>query len=98
MNREKLEKLRQWAKDLRRQGGIKSADMEGLAQALGRKRHKRGKEPTWISEKFTDLRPVTIPHHSRDLNRFTALHILDQLEDDLDRYETEATKKERGAR
>lgn len=65
--------------------------MEAIARSLGRKQHDRGKEPTWINEVFPDLRPVSIPHHASDLNRFTAQSILDQLEQDLKRLEESAS-------
>lgn len=84
MNKRKLQQLRRRLRDLRRRGGIKSAKAEALAKAVGRVRHKRGSEPTWINRDFSQLRPLSIPRHSKDLNRFTAASILDQLEEDLD--------------
>ena len=91
MNRRKLDGLWVRIEELRRKGGVKSSEMESFAQALGRKRSKGGKEPTWVSPVFPDLRPVSIPHHSKDLNRFTAGSILDQLEEDLIRHEEGAS-------
>lgn len=87
MTKEKLEKFRQRIEGLRKSGGVKSSEVEAVAKALGRIRSQRGKEPTWISQVFSDLRPVSIPCHSSDLNRFTKNNILDQLEIDLDRYQ-----------
>ena len=87
MKKRKLQQLRKRLGDLRRRGGVKSAEMEALAKAVGRVRHKRGSEPTWIHGNFSQLRPLSIPRHSKDLNRFTAASILDQLEEDLDRIE-----------
>ena len=73
---------------LRKRGGIKSAELESLSQDLGRDLSKRGKEPTWVNRRFPDLRPLSIPRHgSRDLNKFTAGSILDQLELDFERWE-----------
>ena len=63
--------------------------MESLAKALGRKRVQRGKEQTWNSELFPQSHSVTIPSHSGDLNRFTKDSILDQLEEDIARWEEE---------
>src|SRR5689334_8412796 len=83
----KIRKLRSKIEALRGKGGVKSAELESLARSLGRKRANTGKEPTWISEELPDRRPVSIPSHPGDLNRFTARGILDQLEGDLDRYE-----------
>lgn len=55
--------------------------------ALGRRLHPRGKEPTWVNYEFPDLRPVSIPHHSKPIYKWTAGSILDQLEQDLERLE-----------
>lgn len=63
-----------------RGGPRKARELERLAKTLGRKRAKRGKEPTWISVPFPELPPVSIPHHSRDVKRGTAEEILSQLE------------------
>ena len=49
--------------------------------------HPRGKEPTWISTVLAHARPLSIPSHPGDLNRFTAKAILDQLESDIDALE-----------
>jgi len=54
-----------------------------LAKSLRRYRHKRGKEPTWVSEVLTDAPPISIPDHPGDLNKYTARSILDQLELDV---------------
>ncbi len=91
----KVRKLKNWLKALRQAGGIKSLEMEKFAKALGRKKSKVGKEPTWINEKFPNLPPVSIPHHSVDLNRFTAGGILDQLENDLEKLEMEEKRKDK---
>ena len=56
-----------------------------MAEAVGRRRGKRGKEPTWVSELFPD-RPLSIPAQ-REQNRHTARSILDELEQDLDEIE-----------
>jgi len=77
MNRNKLQKLIQDLSKFRKRGGIKSNELETFAKDLGRKRSPRGSEPTWISISFPDLRPLSIPHHSGDLNKFTAGSILD---------------------
>ena len=88
MNSRRLSKIRQQMEAYRKRGGIKSAELESLAKDLGRVKSKRGKEPTWVNERFPELYPLSIPHHgSHDLNRFTAGSILDQLENDLERWE-----------
>ena len=94
MNQKRLAKLRRDIEGLRRKGGIKGRELRKIAGAVGRKLGQRGKEPTWVSERFPD-RPLSIPGQSKDINRFTALDILDQLEQDLDEIEAEA-KDERG--
>ncbi len=88
MNREKLDKLRKRVEEFRKKGGIGSSELETLARALGRVPSKRGKEPTWVNLTFPDLRPLSIPRHgSKDLNKYTANSILDQLELDIDKFE-----------
>jgi len=90
MNRNRLRKIKEEIAACRGRGGIKASELEGLAKELGRVLSKRGKEPTWVSEAFPDLRPVSIQRHgSRDLNRFTAGTILDQLEMDVERWAEE---------
>jgi len=85
MNPRKLRRCEQRLTKLRR--SVPSAkQLEGLATSLGRKRVKRGKEPTWESMAFSNLRPVSIPRHSSNLNKFTAGSILNQLEEDIFRY------------
>jgi len=84
MNPRKLRRCEQRLAKLRR--SVPSAkQLEGLATSLGRKRVKRGKEPTWESMAFSNLRPVSIPRHS-SLSRFTVGNILSQLEEDIFRY------------
>lgn len=87
MDLKKIRKLRTRIENLRRQGGIRAAELQSLAKRLGRRKANRGKEPTWVSEDFLDSRPVSIPDHPGSLNRFTAGGILDQLEGDLERHE-----------
>jgi len=88
MNRQKLDKIRKQVEELRKKGGIKSSELESLARALGRVRSMRGKHPIWVNKTFPDLRPLSIPRHgSKDLNRITANIILDQLEQDIERFE-----------
>jgi hypothetical protein len=99
MNHRKLTNLKTELATLRKRGGVKSSELEDIAKSLGRKRHKRGKEPTWINEQFPNLRPLSIPHHSTDLNRFTARSILEQLEVDIEYWEefVEASEVEGGS-
>lgn len=79
MERSKLRKLRQQIDNLRRRGGIRSRDLEAIAKALGRKVGPSGKHPMWVTDR-AGSRPISIPHHTVDLNRFTAQRIFDQLE------------------
>jgi hypothetical protein len=83
MDSRKLRKLRRQLDSLRQRGGIKSRELEDLAKAMGRRRHPRGKEPTWVSDLVPNSRPLSIPNHPGDLNRITAGRILDRLEEDL---------------
>lgn len=86
MSPKKLKKLRKKIEALRRRGGISTGELEAIAQKLGRKRHKRGKEPNWVSEILLDSFPISIPGHG-SLNKFTARNILDRLEQDVDAIE-----------
>jgi|RhiMetdeSRZDD1v2_1073273.scaffolds.fasta_scaffold445779_2 hypothetical protein len=88
MKSAKLRKLKRRIGQLRG-SSVKPRKLESLAQALGRQRAKRGSEPTWVSSVFPDLRPLSIPHHSKEVKRFTAESILDQLEMDVHRWEEE---------
>lgn len=89
MSPTKTQRIRRQIESLRGHGGVKSAELEGLAEALGRARHPRGSEPAWVSKRFPWLRPLTIPHHSKEIKRYTAHSILDQLEEDLSAWEEE---------
>lgn len=86
----KLKKLRAELEQLRAAGSIRSSDMQGFAQRLGRSLYDRGKHPTLVNLNFPDLRPVSIPSHSTPLKKHTARSILDQLEEDLESWELEA--------
>lgn len=67
-----------------RQAQIKSVELKKIAKGLGRVVANRGKEPTFISTPFPQLRPLSIPSHGgRDLPFGTKRSILNQLEDDL---------------
>jgi hypothetical protein len=89
MNKNKIRRLRRKLAKLRSKarGGIPSVELERFAESLGRREAKRGDHPTYISDLLPDARPVSIPHHSRPLNPFTAGSILDDLELDLDKLE-----------
>jgi hypothetical protein len=69
----KIRKLRAQIEALRNRGWVKTAELEALARRLGRRRAKRGKEPTWISDELPDRRPVSIPSHPGDLDRYEEL-------------------------
>jgi hypothetical protein len=80
----KLRKIKKELDELRRRGGQKSArQLEQLAIRLGRKRHPKGKEPTYFNEILPELPPLSIPGHGGDLKSGTAKSILDQLDDDI---------------
>ena len=84
MDKKKIARLRRRVEELRRRGGVHASELERLASAVGRKRYPRGKEPTWVSSLLPNARPLSIPSHPGDLNRFTVRAILDQLEADID--------------
>jgi predicted RNA binding protein YcfA (HicA-like mRNA interferase family) len=83
MDRKTLEKLRG---ELEAMKGVpqRGSDVASLAERLGRKRVKRGKEPTFESD--FDIPVITIPMHgSKSLKNGTQRGILIQLEDALHR-------------
>ena len=94
MNRKKWNKIRRQL-DACGKGQPKAAELVRLARALGRTKHNRGKEPTYESDDFPDLSPLTIPmHKGRDLATGTRDSILAQLDDDLTRWDETLTKRE----
>ena len=95
MTPRKVERLRRELASLRgRRWSIRSAELVSLAQQLGRKRVKRGKEPTYEKPGWL---PLTIPGHSGTLAIGTVSNILDLLEDDLDRLAEELDDEEGAA-
>ena len=84
MNVNKHRKLREQIDKLRlRSANIKTSELERLAGKLGRKRAGKGtKHPMWVSKDFPGIRPLSIPHHSKDPPPWTVISILDQLEED----------------
>ena len=90
MDPKKIRKLRNEIQGMRRRGGIRPAELESLARSVGRVRHKRGKEPSWVSTVFPEAPPVSIPNHPGDLSKYTARSILNELEADLDRFDAAA--------
>lgn len=95
MNHKKIDRLRREIEGLRRKGGIKGRELQKIAKAVGRRLGQRGKEPTWVSERFSK-RPLSIPGHPGDLNKNTARDILEQLETDLDEIEEEMDDEQGG--
>ena len=84
MTRRKLARIRRRLEQLRsRPANVRSRELVALARRLGRRRYKRGKEPTYINEDLPHRRPLSIPSHAGTLNRYTAGNILDQLELDV---------------
>jgi hypothetical protein len=95
MNKKKLAKLRRELKQLRdAKYSLKLSDLTRFAGKVGRKENtSRGKEPTYISVFFPELRPLSIPGNKK-VNPFTANSILDTLEADLIRLETWVQEQE----
>lgn len=84
MNKVKLRRLKKKLEKLRtRPANIKPEELINLAEALGRERSNRGKEPTYISALLPYRTPLSIPNHPGSLNKFTAGSILDTLEQDI---------------
>lgn len=74
----------------------KAKDLVAIARALGRKKADRGKEPTYESTEFPELRPLSIPmHKGRDLPPGTRNSILSQLDEDVTAWEERLSRQER---
>lgn len=98
MNRKKLDKLRRTIAGLR-ESSPKAIEIERLAKQLGRQKVKRGKEPTWESREFQDLRPLSIPDHGgRDLSTGVKHSVLNQLEDDFASWDERLAQQEEAVR
>ena len=81
MNKRKLKKVERDIRSLRAgSGNVHRRQLVSLAKTLGRQKSDRGKEPTYVSTIFPDMRPVTIPSHPGAMPQFTVESILDQLE------------------
>lgn len=86
MDRKKCNRVQRNIESLRaRLGNVRPQELVRIAKQLGRRRSKRGKEPTYVSDIFRDARPISIPHH-RTLKWGTAANILDDLEGDIFRW------------
>lgn len=95
MKRRRLENLRREVEACRH-GQPKAERLQTLAKALGRKQENRGKEPTFVSKVFLNLRPLSIPKHKgRDLPTGTKNSILTQLDEDLIAWDDRLTEQER---
>jgi HicA-like toxin of HicAB toxin-antitoxin system len=91
MTSQKLKKIKQEIAAARQRTN-KYRDLEKIAASLERVlamgAQSRGKEPTFISTAFDRINPITIPNHpGRDIARGTAKAILNQLEEDVLRFE-----------
>jgi len=96
MDQRRLERLRRELEQLRRRPrSIKASELVSLAKRLGRARVKRGKEPTYERSGGEGF-PLTIPSHPGTLAVGTACSILDQLEEDIERLETEPGGRGKG--
>jgi hypothetical protein len=99
MNKKKIAKLHRELRQLRdAKYSLKRSDLTRFAGKVGRKEDtSRGKEPTYISVCFPELRPLSIPGH-REVNPFTANSILDTLEADLKKLEAWVEEQEAKAK
>jgi hypothetical protein len=93
MTLKRIDELRQWLTELRAQGQVPSRELERLAEAVGRVPHNRGKHPMY---EMAGRLPLSIPHHSKPMNKFTKNQILTILEGDLGVQEELLTKEPRG--
>ncbi len=94
MDEKKLAKIKREIDSARQgAGNLRHRDLAKIAKMLGRVRSKdRTNEPTFVSTLLT-TNVITIPDHARGLNKFTALNILNQLEEDVFKFEQEIERK-----
>lgn len=97
MDLKRLNRLkRRWASLRSAPANITRRKLEGLAESLGLRPDKRGKEPTYTSDDFPHLNPLSIPSHPGALNKFTAKDILEQLEIYIDQWKAKLLKQNKG--
>src|SRR5438477_13179484 len=97
MDSRKLGKIRREINAARRRA---NRHRERIVRSLGRERLKgasaRGKEPTYESTAFPKANMITIPDHGgRTLGPGTQAKILDQIEEDVDRWEAKLEQDQR---
>jgi hypothetical protein len=93
MNKKKLAKIKRRIAESRRRSN-KHRDLEQIAIALERVKFHRGKEPTYVSTAFPNANPITIPDHGNtDIKKGTANSILNQLDEDVWRFEEKFEKE-----
>jgi len=95
MKRNRLNKL--WRQlDGLRHSSVKALEIQKLAKQLGREKVKRGKEPTWESREFQELRPLSIPDHGgKDLSPGVKYSVLNELENDVISWDERLTQEEK---
>lgn len=82
MNVRKLQRIFEKINTLRnRPNNIKPRELKSLAISLERRKEKRGKHDTYVSD-LPGTTALPIPDHSGSLAEWTALSILDDLERD----------------
>lgn len=89
MNRGKVAKIQAILLEIGKHArGRRARELEAIAEALGRKLAKRGKEPTWVRTQDPVLSPpLSIPSHSKDMKAGTVRSIVDILLSDCDDWE-----------
>lgn len=93
MDKKKLKKIIEKIRSLRAgSANVHRRELISVAQKMGRKEFNRGKEPTFISTVFPELRPITIPSHPGSMPIGTVKNILIQFEDDVFRWQQEFDK------
>jgi hypothetical protein len=88
MNRTNLIKIRRRLMEMRKSpANCKAREFISIAIKLGRMKHSRGKEPNYVRIEPWLSAPLSIPNHSVDYKRGTALSIIDTLLSDVDEWE-----------
>ena len=98
MDEKKLAKIKREIEAARgRLGNLRHNDLAKIAKMLGRERSaKRTNEPTYESA-LLNANVITIPDHARGLNKWTAKAIINQLDEDVVKFEA-IIRAEKGER
>lgn len=95
MKGNKLNKLRRAVEAMRR-SQPKVKELRSVARQLGMEKEEGGRHPTFASNVFPHLRPLSIPDHKgREMAPGTKHSILNAFEDHINAWDERLSKQER---